>query len=207
MARELLLTANVIDGRRGGRGSVSSTRSGCRRTLAMRSMRRIRTGRAFRQLPARDAGIAQGQPCYRRNTLDDASRLEVVSTRYASDPRPSRSGGRVHGEAQPVISRDLSARHRVRLSLVLSRWISRNHTEHVYTDLLKGKKILITAAAPASGRASGMRYLELGAELVICGRRKAVLDATADEFRAADPGAHVATASADVRDAGFGRRR
>ena len=68
-------------------------------------------------------------------------------------------------------------------------------------DLLTGKKILITGGGTGLGKSIGRRYLELGAHLVICGRRKEVLDATADEFRAALPGAKVDTLSCDVRDA------
>ena len=56
------------------------------------------------------------------------------------------------------------------------------------TDLLAGKKILITGGGTGLGKSIGRRYLELGAHLVICGRRKEVLDATADEFRARRPG-------------------
>ena len=68
-------------------------------------------------------------------------------------------------------------------------------------DLLAGKKILITGGGTGLGKSIGKRYLELGAELVIAGRRKEVLDVTAEEFRAALPGARVATVQADVRDA------
>ncbi|MFG0754673.1 SDR family oxidoreductase [Pseudomonas sp. TYF_14] len=68
-------------------------------------------------------------------------------------------------------------------------------------DLLAGKKILITGGGTGLGKSIGKRYLELGAELVIAGRRKEVLDATAEEFRTALPGARVATVQADVRDA------
>jgi NAD(P)-dependent dehydrogenase (short-subunit alcohol dehydrogenase family) len=68
-------------------------------------------------------------------------------------------------------------------------------------DLLAGKKILITGGGTGLGKSIGRRYLELGAHLVICGRRKEVLDATANEFRAALPGAKVDTLSCDVRDA------
>ncbi|MFP3368598.1 MULTISPECIES: SDR family oxidoreductase [unclassified Pseudomonas] len=68
-------------------------------------------------------------------------------------------------------------------------------------DLLAGKKILITGGGTGLGKSIGKRYLELGAELVIAGRRKEVLEATAEEFRAALPGARVATVQADVRDA------
>ena len=70
------------------------------------------------------------------------------------------------------------------------------------TDLLAGKKILITGGGTGLGKSIGRRYVELGAHLVICGRRKEVLDATADEFRAAFAGAKVDTQICDVRDAG-----
>lgn len=69
------------------------------------------------------------------------------------------------------------------------------------SNLLAGKKILITGGGTGLGKSIGKRYLELGAELVIAGRRKDVLDATAEEFRAAIAGARVATVQADVRDA------
>ena len=70
------------------------------------------------------------------------------------------------------------------------------------TDLLAGKKILITGGGTGLGKSIGRRYLELGAHLVICGRRKEVLDATAEELRAALPAAVVDTLACDVRDAG-----
>jgi NAD(P)-dependent dehydrogenase (short-subunit alcohol dehydrogenase family) len=68
-------------------------------------------------------------------------------------------------------------------------------------DLLAGKKILITGGGTGLGKSIGQRYLELGAHLVICGRRKEVLDTTAAEFAAAVPGAQVDTLACDVRDA------
>jgi len=68
-------------------------------------------------------------------------------------------------------------------------------------DLLAGKKILITGGGTGLGRNFGRRYLELGAHLVICGRRTEVLDTTAAEFRAEIPGAQVDTFSCDVRSA------
>ncbi len=51
-------------------------------------------------------------------------------------------------------------------------------------DLLKGKKILITGGGTGLGKAMGRRYLELGAQLVICGRREEVLAETAREHSA-----------------------
>lgn len=69
------------------------------------------------------------------------------------------------------------------------------------TDLLAGKRALITGGGTGLGRSIGERYLELGAELVICGRRVAVLEQTASEMRAARPGAKVTPIGCDVRDA------
>ena len=68
-------------------------------------------------------------------------------------------------------------------------------------DLLAGKKILITGGGTGLGKSIGRRFLELGAHLVICGRRKEVLDATAAEFAAAVPGAKIDTLTCDVREA------
>jgi len=67
------------------------------------------------------------------------------------------------------------------------------------SDLLKGKKALITGGGTGLGKSVGRRYLELGAELVICGRRQEVLEATAKEFRDAT-GGKVSTHVCDVRD-------
>lgn len=69
------------------------------------------------------------------------------------------------------------------------------------SNLLAGKKILITGGGTGLGKSIGKRYLELGAELVIAGRRLDVLEQTASEFREAMPGAKVSTVQADVRDA------
>ncbi|MCH7555570.1 MAG: SDR family oxidoreductase [Proteobacteria bacterium] len=62
-------------------------------------------------------------------------------------------------------------------------------------DLLAGKRILITGGGTGLGRAMGMRFLELGANLVICGRRGDVLDATAAELDGP-----VETHICDIRD-------
>ncbi len=42
--------------------------------------------------------------------------------------------------------------------------------------LLKGKRILVTGGGSGLGAAMGRRFLELGAELVICGRRLELLE-------------------------------
>jgi NAD(P)-dependent dehydrogenase (short-subunit alcohol dehydrogenase family) len=66
-------------------------------------------------------------------------------------------------------------------------------------DLLKDKKVLITGGGTGLGKSMGRRYLELGAELVICGRREEVLAETAAEFDAAYPG-KTGRYACDVRD-------
>ena len=45
--------------------------------------------------------------------------------------------------------------------------------------LLAGKRILVTGGGSGLGAAMGRRFVELGAELIICGRRLDVLEATA----------------------------
>ena len=47
------------------------------------------------------------------------------------------------------------------------------------TDLLKGKRILVTGGGTGLGLSMGRRFLELGAGLVICGRRAEVLKESA----------------------------
>jgi short-subunit dehydrogenase involved in D-alanine esterification of teichoic acids len=43
------------------------------------------------------------------------------------------------------------------------------------TDLLEGHRVLITGGGTGLGFSMGARFLELGADLVICGRRENVL--------------------------------
>src|SRR5262245_37807776 len=49
-------------------------------------------------------------------------------------------------------------------------------------NLLKGKRVLITGGGTGLGKSMGRRMIELGAELMICGRRAQVLKDTAKEF-------------------------
>jgi NAD(P)-dependent dehydrogenase (short-subunit alcohol dehydrogenase family) len=65
--------------------------------------------------------------------------------------------------------------------------------------LLSGKRILITGGGSGLGAAMGRRFLELGAELVICGRRLKLLEATADDMRA-QSGGKVTPIHCDIRD-------
>lgn len=68
------------------------------------------------------------------------------------------------------------------------------------SDLLKGKRVLITGGGTGLGKAIGRRYLELGGDLVIAGRRAEVLDATAKEYEQAF-GRKVETVACDIRTA------
>src|SRR6202043_2755552 len=65
--------------------------------------------------------------------------------------------------------------------------------------LLAGKRILITGGGSGLGAAMGRRFLDLGAELIICGRRLELLQATAEAMRA-ESGAKVSVFSCDIRD-------
>src|SRR5215469_6877002 len=65
--------------------------------------------------------------------------------------------------------------------------------------LLGGKRILVTGGGSGLGAAMGRRFLELGAELIICGRRSDVLEATAAGMRAA-VGGNVTAVRCDIRD-------
>src|SRR5882724_11167728 len=67
-------------------------------------------------------------------------------------------------------------------------------------DLLKGKRILVTGGGTGLGKEIAAKYLDLGAELWICGRRGAVLESTAKELTAGRGGV-VRTHSVDIRDA------
>jgi len=65
--------------------------------------------------------------------------------------------------------------------------------------LLKGKRILVTGGGSGLGAAMGHRFIELGAELFICGRRLELLEATASQMRR-DLGGKVAAIRCDIRD-------
>jgi NAD(P)-dependent dehydrogenase (short-subunit alcohol dehydrogenase family) len=62
-------------------------------------------------------------------------------------------------------------------------------------DLLAGKRILITGGGSGLGLSMGRRFRELGADLVICGRRTEVLEEAAKELGGAE------FHGCDIRDA------
>jgi NAD(P)-dependent dehydrogenase (short-subunit alcohol dehydrogenase family) len=65
--------------------------------------------------------------------------------------------------------------------------------------LLAGKRILVTGGGSGLGAAMGHRFVELGAELIICGRRREMLEATAARMRS-ELGGKVAVIGCDIRD-------
>jgi NAD(P)-dependent dehydrogenase (short-subunit alcohol dehydrogenase family) len=66
-------------------------------------------------------------------------------------------------------------------------------------SLLAGKRILVTGGGSGLGAAMARRFRELGAELIICGRRLDLLETTAQAMRG-DPGGHVTPVRCDIRD-------
>ncbi|MDR3483350.1 MAG: SDR family oxidoreductase [Bradyrhizobium sp.] len=67
------------------------------------------------------------------------------------------------------------------------------------TGLLAGKRILVTGGGSGLGAAMGRRFVELGAALIICGRRLELLEATAEQLRD-DLGSKVSAIKCDIRD-------
>jgi len=66
--------------------------------------------------------------------------------------------------------------------------------------LLKGRRILVTGGGTGLGKAMSTKFLKLGAEVHICGRRKMVCDETAAELMKAY-GGNVVSHGLDIRDA------
>ena len=66
-------------------------------------------------------------------------------------------------------------------------------------ELMKGQRILVTGGGTGLGQAMAEKFLALGADVAICGRRKAVCDATAEAWRATFPAARIDTFGVDIR--------
>jgi len=69
------------------------------------------------------------------------------------------------------------------------------------SDLMAGQRILVTGGGTGLGRAMSERFLSLGADIAICGRRESVLEETAGEWRKQFPGRRVDTFGLDIRNA------
>jgi NAD(P)-dependent dehydrogenase (short-subunit alcohol dehydrogenase family) len=66
-------------------------------------------------------------------------------------------------------------------------------------NLLVGRRILVTGGGTGLGKSMASRFLELGAEVHICGRRKAVCDETATELMDLH-GGRVTSHGVDIRN-------
>ncbi len=67
-------------------------------------------------------------------------------------------------------------------------------------DLLKGKRILITGGGTGLGKSMAEKYLSLGADLYIVGRRAAILEETSKELMGEHDGS-VIPVPCDIKDA------
>jgi NAD(P)-dependent dehydrogenase (short-subunit alcohol dehydrogenase family) len=66
-------------------------------------------------------------------------------------------------------------------------------------SLLQNKRVLITGGGTGLGKAAAQKFLDLGAEVYVCGRREDVLAATEHEL-AARSGGRIHAQRCDVRD-------
>ncbi len=66
-------------------------------------------------------------------------------------------------------------------------------------DALKGKTIIVTGGGTGLGKSMARYFLTLGANITICSRRQAVIDATAAELMA-ETGGEVLAVTCDVRN-------
>ncbi len=66
-------------------------------------------------------------------------------------------------------------------------------------DLLQGQRILVTGGGTGLGKAMAERFLALGADVAICGRRKAVCDETAEGWRKQFPTRRIDAFGVDIR--------
>ena len=65
--------------------------------------------------------------------------------------------------------------------------------------LMAGQRILVTGGGTGLGQAMAEQFLSLGADVAICGRRKAVCDATAEAWRVRFPERRIDTFGVDIR--------
>jgi len=69
------------------------------------------------------------------------------------------------------------------------------------SDLMSGQRILVTGGGTGLGQAMAERFLALGADVAICGRRQSVADETAAAWRERFPGRRVDAFGVDIRQA------
>ena len=68
-------------------------------------------------------------------------------------------------------------------------------------DLMAGQRILVTGGGTGLGQAMAERFLSLGADVAICGRRQAVCEETAAAWRTQFPQRRIDTFGVDIRNA------
>ena len=66
-------------------------------------------------------------------------------------------------------------------------------------NLMQGQRILVTGGGTGLGKGMAEAFLALGADVAICGRRKAVCDETAEGWRKQFPERRVDTFGVDIR--------
>ena len=66
-------------------------------------------------------------------------------------------------------------------------------------DLMAGQRILVTGGGTGLGQAMAERFLALGADIAICGRRKTVCDETAAAWKIKFPQRRIDTFGVDIR--------
>jgi len=66
-------------------------------------------------------------------------------------------------------------------------------------SLMSGQRILVTGGGTGLGRAMAERFLSLGADVAICGRRQSVCEETAAEWRKQFPQRRIDTFGVDIR--------
>ncbi|GAA4351433.1 SDR family oxidoreductase [Variovorax defluvii] len=69
------------------------------------------------------------------------------------------------------------------------------------SDLMAGRRILVTGGGTGLGKAMAERFLGLGADVAICGRRQSVVEETAAQWRTQFPGRKVDAFGVDIRNA------
>jgi NAD(P)-dependent dehydrogenase (short-subunit alcohol dehydrogenase family) len=76
----------------------------------------------------------------------------------------------------------------------------REAEDHMFkSDLLSAKRILVTGGGTGLGKSMSRRFLELGASVVICGRRRIVLEETGTQLASEFPG-RIAWYACDIRN-------
>ncbi|MEJ8854930.1 SDR family oxidoreductase [Variovorax robiniae] len=67
--------------------------------------------------------------------------------------------------------------------------------------LMSGQRILVTGGGTGLGKSMAERFLSLGADVAICGRRQSVVEETAAEWRKQFPDRRIDTFGVDIRNA------